>query len=69
MQTKTHSLIESVSNVIVGYFVALLSQIIIFPVFGIHATIQDNIMIGLWFTVISICRSYIMRRVFTRWTE
>lgn len=69
MQKKTHSLIESISNVIVGYFVALLSQIIIFPVFGIHATIQDNIMIGLWFTVISICRSYIMRRVFTRWTE
>lgn len=69
MQKKTHSLIESISNVIVGYFVALLSQIIIFPVFGIHATIQDNIIIGLWFTVISICRSYIMRRVFTRWTE
>lgn len=69
MQTKKHSLIESITNVIVGYFVALLSQIIIFPVFGIHATIQDNIIIGLWFTVISICRSYVMRRIFTRWTE
>lgn len=69
MQSKKNSFIESIINVICGYFVALLSQIIIFPVFGIHATIQDNIMIGLWFTVISICRSYIMRRVFTRWTE
>lgn len=69
MQSKTHSLIESITNVIVGYFVALLSQIIIFPFFGIHVTIRDNIFIGLWFTVISIIRSYILRRIFTKRTE
>lgn len=69
MQSKTHSIIESIVNVIVGYFVALASQIIIFPLFGIYATIKDNIYIGLWFTVISICRSYILRRIFTRKTE
>ncbi len=69
MQSKTHSMIESIINVVVGYFVALLSQIIVFPLFGIHATIKDNLMIGLWFTVISILRSYILRRVFTRRTE
>ena len=69
MQTKKHSLFESFSNVLVGYAVAVLSQIIIFPFFDIHVTLQDNIFIGLWFTVISILRSYCLRRVFTRITE
>ena len=66
MQSKKLSLIESISNVIIGYLIALLSQIIVFPIFGIEATIQDNLLIGLWFTGISIVRSYTMRRVFNR---
>lgn len=69
MQTKCQSLIESIINVMVGYLVALLSQILIFPFFGIHATIRDNLMIGLWFTVISIIRSYVLRRIFNHATE
>jgi hypothetical protein len=69
MQTKKHSMIESIANVVVGYFVALASQIVIFPFFGIHVTVRDNIYIGLWFTVISILRSYALRRLFTHKTE
>lgn len=69
MQSKTHSIIESVVNVLIGYFVALASQLIIFPMFGIYVTIKDNMFIGLWFTVISIARSYVLRRIFTRRTE
>jgi len=69
MQKRTHSAIESCVNVAVGYGVALLSQIIVFPFFGIHVSLRDNIHIGVWFTVISIIRSYLLRRVFTRWTE
>ena len=53
MQSKKFSLIESLTNVAAGCFVALASQIIIFPFFGIHATLRDNVMIGAWFTVIS----------------
>lgn len=64
-QTRRHSMIESIANVLVGYFVALASQLAIFPLFGIHVTLKDNIMIGLYFTVISIIRSYILRRYFT----
>lgn len=69
MQTKKHSIIESISNVAIGYFVALFSQIIIFPFFDIHVSLKSNIKIGLWFTAISILRSYILRRFFTRRTE
>jgi len=69
MQLKRHSLLESIVNVAVGYGVALLSQIAIFPVFGIEVTLKDNILIGAFFTVVSIIRSYILRRIFTRLTE
>jgi hypothetical protein len=69
MQLKKHSLIESITNVIVGYGVALLSQIIIFPIFGIKVTIRDNVLIGLFFTVVSIIRSYALRRIFNKLTD
>lgn len=62
-------MIESIVNVVAGYAVAFISQILIFPLFGIHATVRDNLLIGLWFTVISIVRSYALRRIFTRRTE
>jgi len=67
MQNKTHSLIESILNVTVGYLVAVGSQIVIFPYFGIDIPMADNFIIGLWFTVISIARSYTIRRLFTRY--
>ena len=67
MQKKTHSLIESILNVTVGYLVAVGSQIVIFPYFGIDIPMADNFIIGLWFTVISIARSYTIRRLFTRY--
>lgn len=67
-QTKTHSLLESLFNVAVGYSVALLSQLLIFPIYGIHIPLTDNIQIGLWFTVVSVLRSYILRRWFNRIT-
>jgi len=66
MQSKKQSLFESISNVLIGYFVALISQLIVFPFFDIEVKLQDNIMIGFWFTVISIVRSYLLRRFFNR---
>lgn len=64
-QTKKHSLIESIVNVTVGYSVAVGSQIVIFPIFNVHIPLADNMLIGVWFTAISIVRSYTLRRCFT----
>jgi len=69
MQLKRHSLLESVINVAVGYGVALLSQIVIFPLYGMEVSLSANIQIGVWFTVISIIRSYLLRRCFNKWTD
>lgn len=69
MQLKRYSLLESVVNVVVGYGVALLSQIIIFPVFGLKVSLRDNVLIGVFFTIISIIRSYLLRRLFNKLTD
>lgn len=69
MQLKRHSLLESMVNVAVGYGVALLSQIIIFPLFGINVSLRDNVLIGVFFTIISIVRSYLLRRIFNKLTD
>lgn len=64
MQTRRQSMVETAASVAIGYVVALLSQLAIFPLFGIHATMTDNLLIGAWFTVISIVRGYYVRRFF-----
>lgn len=64
MQTKFQSFIEACANVLVGYGVAILSQIAIFPLFGIYVPLSSNLAIGAWFTVISLVRSYVLRRWF-----
>jgi hypothetical protein len=63
-QPRLVSAIESVANVIVGYGVALLSQLVIFPLFRIDIPLTSNLAIGAWFTAISLVRSYVIRRWF-----
>ena len=64
MQTRIGSLFESAVNIVIGYFVALLSQLLVFPMFGIDVPFSANLWIGAWFTVISLVRSYVIRRWF-----
>jgi hypothetical protein len=65
-QSRAMSLVESVANVIVGYGVAVVTQILIFPIFGLHTTLAQNLKLGLVFTIVSIGRSYALRRLFER---
>ena len=63
-QSRWMSLVEAVTNVLVGYGVAVTTQWAVFPLFGLHATLQENLVIGLVFTVVSLIRSYLLRRAF-----
>ena len=63
-QSRTMSLVEAIANVIVGYGVAVLTQILIFPIFGLHTTLAENLKMGFVFTIVSIGRSFALRRVF-----
>lgn len=64
MQSKRQSMIEAIANVAIGYWVAVISQLVIFPWFGINLPLGENLLIGAWFTVISLIRSYLLRRGF-----
>lgn len=63
-QTRAMSLLEAIANVIVGYGVAVVTQMVVFPIFGLHPTLAQNLRIGVLFTVVSIARSFALRRVF-----
>jgi hypothetical protein len=65
-QSKFTSLIESAANILIGYWCAVLTQLIVFPIMGIDVSLDKNLMIGLVFTLISLLRSYVIRRVFNR---
>jgi hypothetical protein len=58
------SLVEAVTNVVVGFAIALLTQFIVFPLFNVEVTLGENLAIGSLFTLASICRSFVLRRVF-----
>lgn len=63
-QSRKMSLVESLANVAIGYGVAVAVQIAVFPLFDIQIPLNDNLLIGAIFTVVSLARSYILRRVF-----
>jgi hypothetical protein len=63
-QSRTMSFIEAIANVLVGYGIAVATQIAIFPIFGLHASLAQNLGIGAVFTIVSVARSYALRRMF-----
>lgn len=64
MQTRVESLVEAVANTVIGFFVALLTQAIVFPFFNIYTTVADDVSIASIFTAVSIARTYVVRRLF-----
>jgi hypothetical protein len=66
MQSRTNSFIESATNILIGYWCAVLTQLIVFPIMRIDVSLDKNLMIGLVFTLISLLRSYVIKRVFNR---
>ena len=63
-QSRLMSLVEAVANVVVGYGVAVLTQTLAFPLFGIEASLAQNLGIGAMFTGVSLVRSFVLRRAF-----
>lgn len=63
-QPRYQSLIEACSNVVVGFFIATFANYYILPLFNLPVSLHDSFWIAVIFTIISVIRSYIMRRVF-----
>lgn len=63
-QSRTASALEACANVLIGYGIAVAAQLAIFPWFGVHLPLGDNMLIGAAFTIVSLARSYALRRLF-----
>lgn len=63
-QSRLMSFVEAITNVAVGYGVAVVTQILIFPLFGLHTTLGQNLAMGGIFTIVSMARSFLLRRLF-----
>lgn len=63
-QSRKASLVEAAANVAIGLGVALLTQMVVFPLVGIRLPVDRHLVIGLAFTAVSLARSYLLRRLF-----
>jgi hypothetical protein len=65
-QSRKASLAEAITNVVIGYWLAVAVQSALFPLLGLRVSFSENLVIGAVFTVVSIARSYALRRIFER---
>lgn len=63
-QSRFGSTVEVLAGTLIGYLVALASQLLIFPWFGFRPSLGENLLIGAFFTLVSLVRGYFVRRLF-----
>lgn len=63
-QSRLMSWIETVTGTAIGFGIAILTQVLVFPLFGYSPPLSTNFKIALIFTVVSIVRGYLLRRAF-----
>lgn len=66
MQTKKDSRLEAVTNTAISYLLALVIQLLVFPLYDINIPLASNLQIIAIFTSVSIVRNYIVRRYFNK---
>jgi hypothetical protein len=65
-QTRVGSAIEVAMNIVVGFSINWVANLLILPLYGFQVTGSQAFSMGLIFTVIAIVRGYVLRRVFNR---
>lgn len=66
MQSKRGSLIEAVVNTAVGFALSWLTGLVAYPLLGVQVSHAQNIAVVCIFTVVSLVRSFVLRRLFNR---
>lgn len=64
MQTKIGSFVEAWANIAVGFTINFFANLIVLPWFDLDVKPMQAFGIGVIFTVISLARSYVIRRYF-----
>lgn len=65
-QTKKKSLIESISQTVIGLGTSIIIQVIIYPILDIPVSFSQNLIITGVFFIASIVRGYFVRRIFEK---
>ena len=71
-QSRLHSFIEAWVNVLIGFAVSFIANMLILPAFGFKVSVSQALGIGVAFTIVSVVRSYAVRRLFNsfgRWCK
>lgn len=68
-QSRRQSFVEAVTNVCVGFVMAIAIQGFGYPLVGISARPGQMALVGAIFTAASLLRSYVLRRLFDRLNE
>jgi hypothetical protein len=63
-QTRLGSFIEACINVLIGFWINFFANLVILPMVGFHITVSQNFYIGFLYTIVSVARSYVIRRWF-----
>jgi hypothetical protein len=63
-QSRSQSMLEAVVNVVFGFLLALVMQGIIYPLLGILTSGTTDLLIAAIFTLVSLVRSFLVRRAF-----
>lgn len=65
MQSRLGSFIEAWANVFIGFGINFAMNLVILPMVGLPMpTLSQNLGIGVLFTIVSVARSYAVRRWF-----
>ena len=63
-QSKLDSALEALTNILIGAGIALIAQMVWFPIIGKDFTLTENLATTAFFTLVSFIRSYGVRRLF-----
>ena len=66
MQSRLASFIEALTNVAIGMVVSFFGQIVVSHWYNLPLNVTQNMQIVMFFTVLSVARSYCIRRWYNR---
>ena len=64
MQSKKQSFIETFTSVFVGWVIGVILNMLVLPLFDYDVSLTDGVLISIIFTIVSVIRSYLIRRFF-----
>lgn len=68
-QSRLGSLAETTVSMFVGFWLSVAVQAVVFPMFGYTLPLHSNMAIVAIFTIVSMIRSYVLRRIFNWFTS